>query len=96
MAFMAWGGDTLELLFQAVIERVNSLGDANTLVARILHKAAPRRMTGQGAPGMSWSTMYASLPFSWRDCASSSGAAVRSALVAAAGVPSVTVQGCHC
>ena len=39
---------------------MNSLGDANPVV-RVLHKAAPRWMTGQGAPGMSWSKVVASL-----------------------------------
>ena len=39
---------------------MNSLGDANPVV-RVLLKAAPREMTGQGAPGMSWSTVVANL-----------------------------------
>ena len=30
-------------------------------MVRVLHKAAPRWMRGEGAPGMSWSTVVASL-----------------------------------
>ena len=61
VAFVALDEDTLG--FQSLnncYARVNSLGDAN-FVIRDLHKAAPRRMTGPAAPGMSWSTVVASL-----------------------------------
>ena len=60
VAFMAWDADTLGFLSSSNCSaRVNSLGDANHVV-RVLHKVAPMWLTGQGAPGMSWSTVVAS------------------------------------
>ena len=49
-------------VFKQVLSRseLAIIGDAHPVV-RILHKAALRKMTGQGAPGMSWSTVFASL-----------------------------------
>ena len=61
VAFMAWDEDTVGFLSSSNCGAgVNSLGHANPVV-RVLDKAVPRRMTGPAAPGMSWSTVVASL-----------------------------------
>ena len=64
IALMAWDDDALWFLSSSNCRAgVNSLGYANPVV-RVLHNAASRKMTGQGTPGMSWSTVVVSLPSS--------------------------------
>ena len=54
----------------------------------VLHKAAPRKMTGQGAPGMSWSTVVASLRLHDGTVPRAQGQLCGQHVVAASGIPS--------
>ena len=54
----------------------------------VLLKAAPRRMTGQGAPGMSWSTVFASLRLHDGTVPRAQGQLCGQHVVAASGIPS--------
>ena len=65
---------------------MNSLGDANPVV-RVPHKLAPRKMTGQGAPGMSWSTVVASLSLHDGTVPRAQGHLCGQHVVAASGIP---------
>ena len=55
---------------------------------RVLHKAAPKRMTGQGALGMSWSTVVASLRLHDGAVPRAQGQLCGQHVVAASGIPS--------
>ena len=95
VAFMAWDEDTLWFLSSSnCCAEVNSLGDANPVV-RVLHKAAPRKMTGQGAPGMSWSTLVASLRLHGT-VPRAQGQLCGQHVVAASESRHSRAQGCHC
>ena len=58
-------------------------------MVRVLHKAAPRKMTGQGAPGMSWSTVVASLRLHDGTVPRAQGQLCGQHVVAASGIPSL-------
>ena len=66
---------------------MNSLGDVNPVV-RVLHKAEPGGMTGPGAPGMSWSTVVASLRLHDGTVPRAQGQLCSQHVVAASGVQS--------
>ena len=68
---------------------MHSLGDANPVV-RVLLKAAPRKMTGQEAPGMSWSTLVASLRLHDGTVPRAQGQLCDQHVVAASRIPSFT------
>ena len=57
-------------------------------MVRVLQKAAPRRMTGKGAPGMSWSTVVASLRIHHGTVPRAQGQLCGQHVVAASGTPS--------
>ena len=68
---------------------MNSVGDANPVV-RVLHLAAPRRMTGQEAPGISWSTVVTSLHLHDGTIPRPQGQLCGQHVVAASGIPSLS------
>ena len=57
-------------------------------MVRVLHKAAPRKMTGQGAPGMSWLTVVTSLRLHDGTVPRAQGQLCGQHVVAASGIPS--------
>ena len=57
-------------------------------MVRVLHLAAPRRMTGQEAPGISWSTVVASLRLHDGTVPRAQGQLCGQHAVAVSGIPS--------
>ena len=73
-------------VFKQLLSRSELAGNANPVV-RVLHKAAPRRMTGQEAPGMSWSTVVASLRLNDGTVPRAQGQMCGQHVVAPSGIP---------